>query len=145
MGIATSSFASCSPPAASAVRDALGRSAPGSRANAMRAAGRALALDPESSEAADLVGSLLLESPKSIPQELALTLEAQERMFSRDRSRKAIYAYLSIFLLTPVLAVLEVKNWGALLAFYGVVVVCITVTMQSARTGLPSVPGDRAK
>ncbi|MEJ7604661.1 MAG: serine/threonine-protein kinase, partial [Kofleriaceae bacterium] len=123
-----------------AARDSLNRSAPGARANAMRAAGRALALDPESAEAADLVGSLLLESPKSMPQELALTLEAQERMFNRDRSRKAIYAYLSIFLVTPVLAFLEIKSWGALLAFYGVVVVSITVTMQSARTGLPSVP-----
>ena len=123
-----------------AARDSLARAAPGARANAMRSAGRALALDPQSAEAADMVSSLLLETPKSMPQELAVTLEAHERMFNRDRSRKGILAYLSIFLVTPVLLFLEVKNWGALLAFYGVVLVCMSVAMHSVKTGSPFIP-----
>ena len=113
---------------------------PDARITALRQAGRAVALDPESVQAAELVSSLLLEPPAKIPAELEASLDEHDRRISRDRSRKAIYAYLSIVALLPILFFLDVKNWIPLVAFYGIIGLGIASSVNHVRTGEPSIP-----
>ncbi len=109
------------------------------RAAAMRRAGRALALDPESEAAAELVSSLLLTPPSKLPPDLIAGLEEQELQINKDRSRKAMWVYLSVFAMLPLALVMEVKNWPMVIGFYGVSVVAALSSAQFARTGKPSV------
>jgi hypothetical protein len=108
---------------------------------ALRRAGRALALDPESVGAGELVGSLLLEPPShhSSPA-LAASLDEHERQIARFRSRKAIYAYLSVLALLPFVFLLDIQSWTTLLACYAVVGAGILSSWVHARSGRPSVP-----
>ncbi len=123
-----------------AARAALDSGDPDARASAMRRAGRALALDPESEAAAELVSSLLLTPPAKLPDDLTAGLEEQEVQINKDRSRKAMWVYLSVFGMLPLAAFMEIKNWPMVIGFYGVVLVAALSSMQFARTGKPSVP-----
>ncbi|MBS1122376.1 MAG: Serine/threonine protein kinase PrkC, regulator of stationary phase [Deltaproteobacteria bacterium] len=121
-------------------REVLARAEPETRVVALRLAARAVALDPESIEATQLVSSLLLETPPQIPAELASSLETHERRINRDRGRKATYAYLSVFALLPLVLVLEIINWPVIVAFYSIVTLGAVTSWRHARTGDPSVP-----
>ncbi|HEU0031409.1 MAG TPA: serine/threonine-protein kinase [Kofleriaceae bacterium] len=107
---------------------------------ALRQAARAVALDPESTEATQLVSSLLLEPPKSIPTDLEAALEHHEVQINKDRSRRATWAYLSVLVLTPLIPFVEIKNWVVLGAFLGCVLLCAATSWHHARTGRPSIP-----
>jgi hypothetical protein len=120
-------------------RDVLAGSDPDARATAMRRAGRALALDPQSEEAAALVSSLLLAPPPILPAALAAGLDQQEVGINRDRSRKAMWVYLSVFAMLPLALIMEVKNWPMVIGFYGTVAVAALSSAWFARTGRPSV------
>ncbi len=120
-------------------KDALSGDQPDARITALRAAGRAIALDPDQLGAAELVSSLLLEPPKEIPRELEVSLNEAEQRISRDRSKKAIYAYSSIFLLLPLTLFLEIKNWPVVGAFFGCVALGIAAAFHHYRAGKPSV------
>ncbi len=89
------------------------------RAGAMRDAGRALALDPQSAEAAALVASLILEPPKQLPPELVASLEGEDTKFQSARSRVGMYAYLILFAWWAVIPFMHVKNWIELISFFG--------------------------
>ncbi len=122
-------------------REVLASDDPDRRSTALRRAGRALALDPESEGAAELVSSLLLEPPDlAAAPALAASLEEHERQMARDRSRKAILAYLSTFALLPVVFLLDVKNWAAIGACYAALTVGLVASWVHTRTGRPSVP-----
>jgi eukaryotic-like serine/threonine-protein kinase len=120
-------------------REALVSDAADARATAMRKAGRALALDPESRDAAALVSSLLLEPPSPMPAELVASIEDHERKIAQHRSWRAIWAYGSIFALAPLLLFLDVRNWTLVGAFFGTVAICMLVALDAARDGRPSV------
>ncbi len=105
------------------------------RATAIRRAGRALALDPESSEAAQLVTSLIIEPPKVLPQELVTELDAEEKKSTKERSRAGAWGYMSLFAFWAALPVLEVQAWHWVLAFYAVVAGLSFVMWRSGRTG----------
>ena len=124
-----------------AARDALASGDPDARAAAMRRAGRAIALDPESEEAAELVGGLLLEPPPegAMPADLTRGLDEQERQVNRDRSRRVMWAYLSVFTVFPVLLALDVKNWGIVLGFYSLMLIGSLFSARFVRSGQPSV------
>ncbi len=109
------------------------------RASAMRRAGRAIVLDPENEEAASLVSSLLLEPPPpdKMPPDLVEKLAEEDRAGSRDRSRKGVYAYLSVFAVLPLALVLEIKDWPLLIGFFGLVLIGALAAAQFARTGRP--------
>ncbi|MCW5808801.1 MAG: hypothetical protein KIT31_41000, partial [Deltaproteobacteria bacterium] len=98
-------------------------------------AGRALALDPESAPAAQLVGSLLLEPPTELPADLVASLDAEERSVARDRSRKAMWAFLSIFAFWGIIPFLTVRSWTNLIVLYAVIGLAGTVSFLSHRTG----------
>ena len=118
-----------------AARDALAGTAPDARVLAMRHAGRALALDPDSPAAAELVSSLLLQPPSPMPAPLADALEAHEREIAKHRSWRGFWAYLSIVLVAPLLLLLDVRSWPLVGAFYGVVAICALVAYAASRTG----------
>jgi serine/threonine protein kinase len=102
-------------------RDMLQSTGDGARASAMRHAGRALALDPESAEAAALVTSLILEPPAKLPPELVASLAEDDRTFNRARTRLGMWTYLSLFSFWVLIPFLDVKSWTMLFAFYGLI------------------------
>jgi eukaryotic-like serine/threonine-protein kinase len=59
------------------------------RRDAMRAASRALALEPASRDAAALVARLMLEPPRQVPHEVESELERQEITAIHDQGRRA--------------------------------------------------------
>jgi serine/threonine-protein kinase len=123
-----------------AARDSLLGEDPDARVKALRQAARAVALDPESLAAAELVSSLLLEPPTTIPSELQASLDEHDRRVNRDRSRKAIFAYLSIVALFPLVLLLDVKNWALIAAFYGTIGIGMASTWSNMKSGVPSIP-----
>ena len=116
----------------SSAREAL---AADDRATAMRRAGRALALDPESTEAASLVTSLLLEPPAKLPPELTETLAQEERAFSMSRSRQGMWAYLSLFVFWAAIPFMHIKSWTALVSFYALLALGAIVAWRNSQRG----------
>ena len=114
----------------SAARTALESAAWDGRATAVRHAGRALALDPTSAEAAALVTSLILEPPAELPPALVASLEAEAGQFHRSRNRVAMWTYAGLLACWALVPFLKVKNWTELLAFTGLLMLGL---FQSAR------------
>jgi hypothetical protein len=104
----------------------------------MRRAGRALALDPESVEAAEMTTALLLEPPEQLPPDLVASLAAEERSLSSQRNRQAMFTYLSLFTLLPVALLLDVKSYIALFALYGTITIGAAFSWVHARRGQSS-------
>jgi serine/threonine-protein kinase len=109
------------------------------RATAMRRAGRALALDPESTEAASLVTSLLIEPPEKLPPDLEEALAQEERAFSMSRSRQGMWAYLSLFVFWVAIPFMHIKSWAALLSFYGLLALGAVVAWRNSQRGHSSI------
>jgi eukaryotic-like serine/threonine-protein kinase len=97
---------------------------PERRAVAMQSAGRALALDPRSVEAAALVTTLLVEPPKQIPSELADQLQSTETRDLRDNVRKTVGALARLLGLCALVPMLAVRNWMTMALALGVPAVC---------------------
>ena len=104
-------------------REALTSGDPARRQAAAQAAGRALALDPESNEAAQLVAQLILEPPRELPRELVESLDREERELDRARSRRAAVAFSSIFVCAPFVPLLEIASWPRVLGLAGACIV----------------------
>jgi len=88
------------------------------RRTAMRHASRALALDPNASEAANLVGRLILEPPRETPPEVDAELEAMDVINLREQARVAIVAFLISLGFLPILIWLGIRD-PLYLALYG--------------------------
>jgi serine/threonine-protein kinase len=88
----------------------------GRRAEAMRAAGRALALDPESTGAAEIVTTLMLEPPEEPPAELAETLRATEHDGIRRHARTSVIAYVAIAAFLPIAMWNGIRRWEPVIA-----------------------------
>jgi serine/threonine-protein kinase len=117
-------------------QDALASESPTARADAMRRAGRALALDPESEEAAGLVSRLMLEPPPSYPPDLAATLRATESAATKDRNRKAMFAYLGVFAMAPLIVMMDVRSWMLQGTFWGIATLLVFNAYLASRTGV---------
>jgi len=74
----------------------------GDRAEAMRCSGRALALDPDLSGAAELVTGLMLEPPREPPPELQAALHAADEQSVHRHAATSIIAYLALAAFLPV-------------------------------------------
>ncbi|MBA3392295.1 MAG: serine/threonine protein kinase [Deltaproteobacteria bacterium] len=120
-------------------RDALQSGEPDARSTAMRRAGRALALDPQSADAAEIVSSLLLAPPNIMPPDLEQALDDYDRTQSRHRARKATFAYLTILALFPFAFLLEIKSWTMVICFYGTVLLGMLLTLDAQRVGRPRI------
>jgi serine/threonine-protein kinase len=112
------------------------------RGSAIRRAGRALALDPESSDAAELVTSLLLEppDPDEMPKDLVEQLAIDDKVFNSSRSRQGAWTYLSLFLFWIVIPFMDVKSWTALLAFYALLGLGAALAWRNSLRGYSSMP-----
>ncbi len=97
--------------AAELATEATAHHARGEREVAMRAAGRALALDPGNGEAAALVGRLLLEPPAETPPEVEATIMRARVGAHRSYMVAGSVAYLGYLLFLPGLLWLGVKDW----------------------------------
>jgi len=119
-----------------AARAALASRADTARATAMRRAGRALALDPDSHDAAALVYRLTVEPPETLPPALVESLAAEDREVNRDRSKKGLFAYLAVFGFVSLIPLLGVTNWSLQLAFWGLVALLTAIMYAGYRTGV---------
>jgi serine/threonine protein kinase len=117
-----------------AARAALASADPGARADAMQAAGRALALDPESRDAAALVGKLMLEPPDQLPGELEHDLEELDRGFAKRQWRTVVLAYGCYFPFLPIMIWQGITSWGLVLLLYGLVAFNLVHAAVNART-----------
>jgi serine/threonine-protein kinase len=102
----------------------------GRRAEAMRAAGRALALDPESADAADLVTGLMLAppvSPADLQPELQQAIGEHERASVQKHARTAILAYAALAAFLPIAIWNGVQRWDIVLGVFG-----LSVAMAAA-------------
>jgi len=102
---------------------------------AMRHAGRALALAPESEEAADLVGRLLLERPAVLPPALVASLDELDRDALRTRSWRATRSYGAVFVFLLLLPLLDVRSWPWLIAFNVVLALLVAFAWRGSQTG----------
>jgi len=114
---------------------------PQRRADALRGAGRALALDPHSKDAADLVAGLVIEPPKDIPAALAEKLEQQEADSVRARAHRAAVGYVSLLGIAVLLPLFQIRGWGWLIALCVGIAALIGLSYRTAHTGRPNVPG----
>jgi serine/threonine-protein kinase len=109
--------------------------ATGKRGEAMRAAGRALALDPESKAAAELVSSMMMEPPAEPPAELVATVDKNETEQAKNRARKGITGVLSLLSLSVVVIFLEVHDWRWLVAIWAMLGLSIGLMWVTYKTG----------
>jgi serine/threonine-protein kinase len=106
---------------------------PEQRATAMRTAGRALALDPSSRAAAELVASLMVEPTKAMPKELQVELAQTDMTEARQRARISAGALISVLSVLVVLPWLEIRNWLTLSITLGVLVGTVGFVWYSSR------------
>jgi len=101
-------------------RDALARGdGEQHRRDAMRAAGRALALDPTATEAADLVTHLMLTPPRAFPAEVKRRLDAIDTETARSQGRIAAAAMMGYLAFVPLLLWTGVRDVLPVIAFTG--------------------------
>jgi tRNA A-37 threonylcarbamoyl transferase component Bud32 len=120
-------------------QEALTSGDPARRADAVHAAGRALALDPESSEAADLVAALIVEPPRTLPPALVASLADAERDANRVRARSAMGGFAAALVFVALVPFVEVRSWPLLLGFFGAMVGMAVTSWLSYRRGAPIV------
>ena len=111
-----------------------------SRRDAMQAAGRALALDPTASEAADLVTGLMLEAPKETPREVAQQLERMDTETARSQGRLAAYSMFGYLMFVPILLWTGMRDLWTVAAFAALAVASgLQVYALTRRDAIPKV------
>jgi len=99
---------------------ALATGEPARRAEAMRAAGRALALDPHSTRAAAVVSSLMLEPPSELPANLASELADAEIRQATVDARGAMLSHLVFVASLPIVLWNHVRQPAPVIAVYAI-------------------------
>jgi len=97
--------------------------AAGDRATAMRSAGRALALDPSSVAAGELVTALMLEPPKEPPADLDAAIRGSEELDVSRHARISALAYLIVLAFFPIALWNGVKSWPLIIGLGAVALV----------------------
>jgi eukaryotic-like serine/threonine-protein kinase len=120
-----------------AARAALATGAPAERSNALAAAGRALALDPESKDAAALVTQLMIEPPRELPPELAERLAEADRASIVQQTAVAARAMAAYFLFIPIALWAGIRSWGLFAAVYGIIAISIAGALLMSRRRVP--------
>jgi serine/threonine-protein kinase len=105
----------------------------GNRGDAMRAAGRALALDPESAGAAELVTMLMLEPPKEPPPDLRAALREADDAGVRRHARTAIAAYLAIASFLPIAMWNGIRKWDVVAGVFVVAIAMAAAAVMMMR------------
>ncbi len=100
------------------------------RRAAMRAAGHALALDPTSIEAADIVTSLVLKPPHHVPAEVELALDRIDTETGREHGRLAALSLVGYLAFIPLLLWTGVRVPWIVVAF-GVLAIASSTQIYS--------------
>jgi serine/threonine-protein kinase len=119
--------------ALAAARAAANSGEPARRGEAIQAAGRALALDPESRDAAALVSSLVLIPPAEQPAGLQAMLAATDAALVIRQRRVAVLALPGFFLFLPFAVWTGIKDVGIIAAIYALVAVLWISALSSVR------------
>jgi eukaryotic-like serine/threonine-protein kinase len=119
--------------AAELVRRANQALAAGDRADAMRTASRALALDANVDGAAEIVTALMLEPPKEVPRELRRMLRAADADDISRHARAAIPGYLLIAGFLPIILVNGVTDWAVVTSVIGIALVMAVAALALVR------------
>jgi serine/threonine-protein kinase len=101
------------------------------RRNAIREAGRALALDPTLTEAADLVGHLMLAVPRELPAPVARELGVLDDTISQQQAKFARAIALGFLGGTPVFYALGLHD----ATYLGLFAACTTLMFVFAQIG----------
>jgi serine/threonine-protein kinase len=108
------------------------------RADAMQAAGRALALDPKSRPAADMITSLMLEPPKEHPAALREQLLASEIAQQRAQGRVALGSFGAMIVFFAASAWNGITDWALLGILLAVTLVLSWTALVVSRRAMTS-------
>ena len=86
------------------------------RQRALSEVGRALAFDPENRDAALTLVKLLTTPPADVPAEAQQEIDRVEYEQRRTAARLGVFAYLASIALMPMVPVIGVRSWTALIA-----------------------------
>jgi serine/threonine-protein kinase len=109
---------------------------PEQRATAVRCAGRALALDPQSTDAARMVTSLIVKPPAKRPTGLDAVLDADERDAGYRRNRTTAWSLVGIMSVSVFLPWMHIRSWTTL-GLIALTVVSVTVWMFATSKRAP--------
>jgi serine/threonine-protein kinase len=107
------------------VQEARVAHAKGDRKLAMRAAGRALALDPTASEAAELITSLVLAPPDKVPAEVERALYAVDVATGKSQAKLGAVAMTGFLWFVPLLWWTGIRDWTVVVAFTAVTLLTV--------------------
>ncbi len=111
------------------------------RKDALRAIGRALALEPDDPDALRTLYQLFAEPPIEPPAEVTAEI-AQQQVAQRGlTARTSAAGYASIFLFLPFLLWMGVRSWPLVAALFAAVVIAAVFSWYGARR--PGRPGTR--
>jgi hypothetical protein len=96
----------------------------------MRAAGRALALDPKSTDAARLVTMLMLEPAREDPPELVARFAELDNAIARNEVRTIGKTFAAFLLFLPFLVFVRAANWPLLAGLYAIAIAMMSVTID---------------
>ncbi|CAN5546611.1 hypothetical protein BH11MYX1_BH11MYX1_33670 [soil metagenome] len=105
----------------------------GRSAEAMSSSGRALALDPESTEAAELVTRVILTPPADPPSDLRAALDEHEHQGVRRHARGAVIAYLALASFLPIAIWDGIRRWDVVLGVFGMALAMATAAWRIHR------------
>jgi serine/threonine-protein kinase len=105
----------------------------GRAGDAMRAAGRALALDPEMTEAGQLVSHLMLQAPSDASPEVREQLAVSDDAAVREHARAATPGYVMIASFLPLIAMNGVKSWPVVLGLFALALVMTVAAWDLAK------------
>jgi serine/threonine-protein kinase len=118
-------------------RKALAAPGDDGRRDAIRLAGAALALDPESAEAARLLGHLVVTAPTEMPEELRRDLTDKLLAEGRAHSKLATMGIATYYAFLPMFLWIGVTDWTWLAITYAVVTAATVFTIVSFATPRP--------
>ena len=104
------------------------------RTVAMREAASALALDPKLAPAAELLGRLMLEPPRTTPPEVERELFEQDVATIRENARAGIRYYVMFLSFMPFLWFIAPPNSPWVLALSGMTTVNVLISWWGSRT-----------
>ena len=105
------------------------------RAEAIREAGRALVLDTNSRDAAQMLTKLLIEPPRQLPAELEAQMHEVDVAAARVRARNGGVAFAALTVLSVFLPFLRIRNVLPLIAIYVGVALLVGVAIYTWNTG----------
>ncbi len=103
------------------------------RAEATHEAGRALALDPTSRDAADLVNTLTFETPEVLPPDLVAQLEELDQTSSRFAAGSASRMMFGFFIVIPLALWSGIASWPWLIGLSLTIGVMCVVSYRESR------------